>query len=67
MGLTFTLWLMAMKYATTTAKISNLVYISPFISLIFIRYAVGETILLATIVGLVFIVSGILIQKFFTR
>lgn len=67
MGLTFTLWLMAMKYATTTAKISNLVYISPFISLIFIRYAVGETILLATVVGLVFIVSGILIQKFFTR
>jgi drug/metabolite transporter (DMT)-like permease len=66
MGLTFLLWLKAMRYATTTAKISNLVYLSPFISLIFIRYAVGETILLSTIVGLVFIVSGILLQKLFT-
>lgn len=64
MGLTFILWLKAMKYATTTAKISNLVFLSPFISLIFIRFAVGEIILPTTIIGLVFIVSGILLQRF---
>ena len=67
MGLTFTLWLKAMKYAETTAKISNLVFLSPFISLIFIRYAVGETILPSTIIGLFFIVGGILMQRFFVK
>lgn len=64
MGLTFILWLKAMKYAKTTATISNLVFLSPFISLIFIRYAVGEAILPSTIIGLIFIVGGILMQRF---
>lgn len=64
MGLTFVLWLKAMKYARTTATISNLVFLSPFISLIFIRYAVGEIILPSTILGLAFIVGGILMQRF---
>jgi drug/metabolite transporter (DMT)-like permease len=67
MGLTFILWLKAMKYTKTTAKISNLVFLSPFISLIFIRFAVGETILYSTILGLAFIVGGILLQRFFVK
>jgi len=63
MGLTYILWLKALKYTITTAKISNLVFLSPFISLIFISLIVGETILISTITGLVFIVSGILMQR----
>ena len=63
MGLTYILWLKAMKYTSTTAKISNLVFLSPFISLIFIRFTVGEDILFSTIIGLVFIVGGILMQR----
>jgi drug/metabolite transporter (DMT)-like permease len=63
MGITFFLWLNALKYANTTAKISNLVFLSPFISLIFIHFFVGEKILSTTIAGLTFIVGGILLQQ----
>ncbi|MEZ5197336.1 MAG: DMT family transporter [Bacteroidales bacterium] len=63
MGITFFLWLMALKYSANTAKISNLVYISPFISLIIISILVGEKILFATVAGLAFIVGGIILQQ----
>lgn len=64
MGLTFVLWLKALKLSATTAKVSNLIYLSPFISLIFIHFIVGETILLSTFTGLVFIVGGIIMQQY---
>ncbi len=64
MGITYVVWLKALKLSSTTAKVSNLVYLSPFIALVFIRYAVGEIILVSTIVGLVLIISGILLQRF---
>jgi drug/metabolite transporter (DMT)-like permease len=64
MGLPFFLWLMALKYSSTTAKVSNLVYLSPFISLMIIQIVLKEQILLATIIGLVFIIGGIMIQQF---
>jgi drug/metabolite transporter (DMT)-like permease len=64
MGLTFVLWLNALKLSTHTARVSNLVYISPFISLLLISFFVGEKILPSTIIGLAFIVSGIVIQQF---
>ena len=67
MGITFVLWLNALKYSITTAKVSNLIYISPFISLIIIHFIVGEAILLSTIVGLALIVSGILMQQYLKR
>ena len=63
MGITFVLWLYALKYSSTTAKVSNLIYLSPFISLIIIHFTVGETILPSTIVGLILIISGIGLQQ----
>ncbi|PKP02327.1 MAG: EamA family transporter [Bacteroidetes bacterium HGW-Bacteroidetes-9] len=63
MGITFILWLNALKYAANTAKVSNLVYLSPFLSLMFVSIAVGEKILLSTIVGLLLIIGGILLQQ----
>jgi drug/metabolite transporter (DMT)-like permease len=63
MGITFVFWMMALKMSKTTAQVSNLIYLSPFISLVLIYVLVGETIFISTIVGLVFIVSGILIQQ----
>jgi drug/metabolite transporter (DMT)-like permease len=63
MGITFVFWMMALKLSKTTAQVSNLIYLSPFISLVLIYFLVGETIFISTIVGLVFIVSGILIQQ----
>ncbi len=64
MGLTYILWLKALQLAKTTAKVSNLVFISPFISLFFIRFLVGEPILLSTIAGLILIIGGILLQQY---
>lgn len=63
MGITFALWLTAMKYAAMpdgggTARIANLIFLSPFLSLIFIYFIVGEKILPATIVGLLLIIAG---------
>jgi len=64
MGITFFIWLNALKYSLTTAKVSNLIYISPFISLIIIHFVIGEVILFSTIFGLVLIVGGIIMQQY---
>lgn len=63
MGITFLIWAKALQFTDSAALISNLLYLSPFISLVFIRLVLGETIVPATIIGLVLIVAGILIQK----
>jgi drug/metabolite transporter (DMT)-like permease len=67
MGLTFVLWLNALRYSATTAKVSNLIYLSPFISLVIIHFVVGEVIYLSTLVGLTFIVAGILFQHYLRK
>lgn len=63
MGITFVLWLKAMKLAPSTAHVSILIYLSPFLSFLFIRFFVGEEIFLSSIIGLAFIVTGILWQQ----
>ena len=63
MGITFLLWLKALRISKTTAHIANLVYLSPFLSLIVIAFVVSEKILVSTIIGLIFIVGGITLQK----
>lgn len=63
MGITFVLWMKALTFSSTTAKVTNLVYLSPFMSLIFIHFFVGETIYFSTFLGLVFIIGGILLQQ----
>lgn len=64
MGITFIFWLKALKEAPNTATVSNLVFLSPFISLIIISIVLKETILLSTITGLALIVLGILFSNF---
>lgn len=63
MGLTFVLWLKAMQYATTTDRIGNLVYLSPFLALFFISIFLKEQILLTTYIGLLLIIISIFVQK----
>ncbi len=63
MGLTFYLWLKALKLAKTTDKISNLVFLAPFLSLVFISIFLGEHIYVTTFIGLVLIIGGIVYQK----
>lgn len=62
-GITYVLWMKAMELSTNTAKIGNLVFLAPFISLIFIRFILKEDIYITTFIGLVFIVVGILVQQ----
>ena len=64
MGITFVLWMRALSLSRTTAQVSNLVYLSPFLSLVLIAVIVGETILLSSVIGLVFIIGGIVIRRF---
>jgi drug/metabolite transporter (DMT)-like permease len=59
MGYTFVLWLMAMKLTSSTARVANLIFLSPFLSLVFIRFILGEPIAAATPAGLVLIVGGL--------
>lgn len=63
MGVTFVLWLTALKLTNSTARISILIYLSPFLSLLLIHHLVGETILPSTITGLVLIMAGIGLQQ----
>jgi len=63
LGITFLLWLKALKLSKTTAHVVNLVYLAPFLSLVAISLVVGEKILISTIIGLIFIIGGIILQK----
>lgn len=63
MGICFVLWLLALKKTNNSARIGNLIFLSPFLSLVMIHFLVGEEILPATFVGLVLIVGGLLCQK----
>ena len=63
MGITFVLWLSALKLSENTAKVGNLIFLSPFLSLVFIHFLVGEDILASTYIGLVLIITGLLIQQ----
>ncbi|GAA3574831.1 MULTISPECIES: DMT family transporter [Marinobacter] len=63
MGLAFVLWSYAMKRAENTSRISNLIFISPFLSLVFIYLILGEVILGSTYVGLGLIMAGLWVQQ----
>jgi drug/metabolite transporter (DMT)-like permease len=63
MGITFVFWLKALKYSDKTVKISNLVFLSPFLSLFFISLVLKEQILYSSFVGLLLIVSGVIVQN----
>jgi len=63
MGITFFFWLKALKLAETTDKVSNLVYLAPFLSLIFIHFILHEPVYYTTPVGMLFIITGIWIQN----
>lgn len=64
MSITFVIWLSALNYSANTAKVSNLIYLSPFFALFWIKLAVGESIRTSTIIGLALIVLGIIFQQF---
>jgi len=63
MGAAFVLWLEALRASEHTARVSQLIFLSPFLSLVFIRLGLGEPIVRSTYVGLGLILMGLMVQK----
>ncbi len=61
-GVSYIFWFKALEYGDTSV-ISNALYLTPFLSLVYIALFLGEQILLSTVVGLVIIVVGIVLQS----
>lgn len=64
MGITFTLWLKGLSLSKNRSNTSTLVFLSPFLSLIFIALLLGEKLYISSIIGLALIIGGILFQQF---
>ena len=60
-ALAFIFWFKALEYGNIT-KMANIIFLTPFFSIVYIYFLVGEDILFSSIIGLVLIVSGIAIQ-----
>ncbi len=63
MGFTFIIWQKALDTSDNTASISNLIFLTPFVSLLFIALILKESIHPATFLGLIMIVGSNLWQK----
>jgi len=63
MGIAYVFWLKGLQLSSTTAKVSNLIFMAPFISLFIINQTVGEPLLWSTLAGLAFITGGIVMQR----
>jgi len=67
MGFTFVLWQSALKLSSTVARVSSLAFITPFLALLFVYLILGENILPSTVIGIILIISGLLLQKHFSQ
>ena len=63
MGIAFVLWQLAVHRVSRTAKVSNLIFLSPPVSLLLLFLVVGEPILPSTLVGLTLILGGLALQQ----
>lgn len=59
----FLFWSAALKLSSNASRVSNLIFLSPFISLVFIHFILEEPVTAATIAGLVLIVAGLVTQQ----
>ncbi len=63
LGLTYVVWMKALQYSENNAVTGNFIFLSPFLSLIFIHFILNEVIHLTTFLGLTFIIFGIFVQQ----
>lgn len=63
MSLAFVCWSLALKSTDNAATISNLIFLSPFLSLQLIQFVLGEVIHWTTYAGLITIIAGIGFQQ----
>lgn len=61
-GLPYLLWAIALNGVENTARIANLAYLTPILSVILSAAALGETLAPAYLIALALILLGIVIQ-----
>jgi drug/metabolite transporter (DMT)-like permease len=63
MGVTFLLWQQALRLTAHAGRIAQLIFLSPFISLLLIDRVLGEHVHPSSFVGLTIIIAGLLIAR----
>ncbi len=63
LGITYLIWMKALEKSENNAATGNFIFLTPFLSLIFIYFILNETIYGTTFVGLCLILTGIFIQQ----
>ncbi len=66
-AIAYLLWALALKGSEDTAKIANLAFLTPFLSLIISAIFLKEAIQIRSVIALIFIIGGILLQSFYDR
>lgn len=67
MGFAFLLWQQALRTTERAARIANLIFLSPPVSLLLLHFVAGETLLPSTLPGLALILAGIAVQRIARR
>lgn len=62
-AIAYLLWALALKGTDDTAKIVNIAYLTPFLSLIVSAVFLKEKMQIQALVALIFIIGGILLQN----
>ncbi|WNL43408.1 DMT family transporter [Halomonas sp. PAMB 3264] len=63
MGIAFILWQLAIHRVSRTARVTNLIFLSPPVSLFLLHVVVGEPLLASTFAGLALILTGLALQQ----
>jgi drug/metabolite transporter (DMT)-like permease len=63
LGITYLVWMKALQKSENNAVTGNFIFLTPFLSLVFINFILHEVIYLTTFIGLSFIVLGIFVQQ----
>jgi drug/metabolite transporter (DMT)-like permease len=63
MGITFVLWQTAMRRTAHAGRIAQLIFLSPFLSLVLIDRVLGEAVSASSVAGLGLIVAGLLVAR----
>ena len=63
MGITFLTWQRALRLTAHVSRISQLIFFSPFLSLVLIYFVLGEPVGLGAVVGLLVIVLGVWLNR----
>lgn len=66
-AIAYLLWALALNGTGNTAKIANIAYLTPFLSLVVSALLLKEEITLRALIALVFIIGGILLQSLYDQ